>query len=76
MQSMTRDEVELINAEILLALIRKADMDPREEVNRNDPAATATMILERLPDDGTQLRSMEQDFLRRVITLANEHREK
>ena len=72
----TRDEVEQINAEILLALIRKAGMDTRTEINRNDPAATATMILERLPDDGTHLRTMEQDFLRRVITLANEHREK
>ena len=72
----TREEIELINAEILLALIRKADMDPREEINRNDPGGTATTILERLPDDGTQLRTMEQDFLRRVITLANEHREK
>ena len=72
----TREEVELITAEILLALIRKANMDPREEINRNDPAVTATMILERLPDDGTQLRSMEQDFLQRVVTQANEHREK
>ncbi len=72
----TREEIELINAEILLALIRKADMDPRTEINRNDPAVTATMILERLPDDGTQLRTMEQDFLQRVITLAHEHREK